>query len=79
MTCKTKGTLNTALLSTRDRAAAPTSATADMKLAVSWAQVRRVCPNAAFVLQLMRWQRINCRPEAWRWSAPTVSNVKVLF
>jgi hypothetical protein len=49
------------------------------ELAVSWAQVRRVCPNAAFVLQLMRWQRINCRPEAWRWSAPTVSNVKVLF
>lgn len=41
------------------------------------AQVRRVCPNAAFVLQLMRWQRIACRPEAWRWTPPTVSSVKV--
>lgn len=56
-------------------ATAMLAATAEQKL--YRLQVRRVCPNAAFVLQLMRWQRIGCRPEAWRWSAPSVSNVKV--
>lgn len=68
----------------RSPAAAVVMAYLMWKEGISWLQafdsvnnVRRVCPNAAFVLQLMRWQRIACRPEAWRWTPPTVSSIKV--
>lgn len=40
-------------------------------------EVRRVCPNGNFVLQLLRWQRICCQPDNWAWKAPSVKVLKV--